>query len=254
MTAAARAGIPEREPVVEFARLGITAFTTTRAHGDFSLAEPSHVEANTPRWLALQQSLEPRPTGLVSSRQVHEARIAARHALWDGWERLDGFDAHLVTAERGAAAVTIADCVPVFIAHPSGAVAMVHAGWRGTAARVLPKTLEALRSSLDSRLATSASPLAPRLSAHDCSVHLGPAICGRCYEVGPDVYEQLTGWQTLRSRNVDLRALLAEQAKESGVSSISASPWCTRCDNDRFFSHRAGDAGRQIAVIVARAV
>jgi YfiH family protein len=237
---AARAGIPEREPVVEFARLGVTAFTTTRAHGDFSLAEPSHVEANAPRWEALQRSLEPRPIGLVSSKQVHGDRISTKRDGWDDWERLEGFDAHLVLAARGAAAVTIADCVPVFIAHPSGAVAMVHAGWRGVVARLLPKTLDALQSALDSRLT-------PR----DCSIHLGPAICGRCYEVGADVYEQLTGWQTLRSRNVDLRALLAEQAKEAGVTNVSASAWCTRCDNDRFFSHRAGDAGRQIAVIVA---
>ena len=82
-------------------------------------------------------------------------------------------------------------------------------------------------------------------------LHLGPAICGRCYQVGPDVFEQLTGWQTIRNRHVDLRALLAEQAKEMGVRQLSASPHCTRCDNDRFFSHRAGDAGRQVAVIVS---
>jgi copper oxidase (laccase) domain-containing protein len=81
---------------------------------------------------------------------------------------------------------------------------------------------------------------------------LGPAICGRCYEVGPDVYERLTGWQTIRNRHVDLRALLAEQAKVAGVASVSASPWCTRCDNDRFYSHRAGDAARQISVIASR--
>jgi copper oxidase (laccase) domain-containing protein len=36
-----------------------------------------------------------------------------------------------------------------------------------------------------------------------------------------------------------------------GVRQLSASPHCTRCDNDRFFSHRAGDAGRQVAVIVS---
>ena len=81
-------------------------------------------------------------------------------------------------------------------------------------------------------------------------MHLGPAICGRCYEVGPDVFGQLTGWSTVRNRHVDLRALLAEQAKELGVARVSASPYCTRCDNDRFFSHRAGDSGRQVGVIV----
>jgi copper oxidase (laccase) domain-containing protein len=90
------------------------------------------------------------------------------------------------------------------------------------------------------------------LAAGDLRVHLGPAICGRCYEVGPDVYEQLTGWQTIRHRHVDLRALLWEQARDAGVRMISGSACCTRCDVDRFFSHRAGDAGRQIAVLQAR--
>jgi hypothetical protein len=51
---------------------------------------------------------------------------------------------------------------------------------------------------------------------------------------------------------VDIRSLIAEQAREAGVTSISMSASCTRCDNDSFYSHRAGDAGRQLAVIVAK--
>ena len=112
-------------------------------------------------------------------------------------------------------------------------MALLHAGWRGTAARIVD---EGHRAHGRSRACDAA----------DLKVHLGPAICGRCYEVGPDVFEQLTGWQTIRDRHVDLRALLAEQASELGVRQLSASPHCTRCDNDRFFSHRAGDAGRQV--------
>ena len=234
---AARA-VPLREVVTEFARIGITAFTTTRSHGDFAIADSPPDADNVERWKALQRDLEPRPCGLASAHQVHGTNIAEHRSPWDGWVRLSGVDAHIVTSPVGAAAVTVADCVPVFIAHPSGTVAMVHAGWRGTAAGIVAATI--------SRLGNS------DLAAGDLHMHLGPAICGRCYGVGPDVYEQLTGWQTIRNRNVDLRALLAEQAREAGVRSVSASAWCTRCDNDRFFSHRAGDSQRQIAVIVAR--
>jgi copper oxidase (laccase) domain-containing protein len=83
-------------------------------------------------------------------------------------------------------------------------------------------------------------------------IHLGPAICGRCYEVGSDVYRQLTGRDSSgKARCVDLRAIIASQAGAAGVRHIIISPRCTRCDNDRFFSHRAGDAGRQLAVIMA---
>jgi copper oxidase (laccase) domain-containing protein len=45
--------------------------------------------------------------------------------------------------------------------------------------------------------------------------------------------------------------LIAEHARAAGVRHVTTSASCTRCDNDRLFSHRAGDAGRQIAVIYA---
>lgn len=235
-----RAGVrtmPTREHVAEFAAIGITAFTTTRAHGDFSLAVPEIEAANTERWKELQRSLQSAGTGLVSALQVHGVNIAEHAAPVTGWMRIEGVDAHLVRAPAAAAAVTVADCVPVFVAHPSGVVAIVHAGWRGTAARLLERIL--------ARFVDRGLP------SDELRIHLGPAICGRCYEVGPDVYEQLTGWQTTRSRNVDLRALLAEQVKAVPVQHVSASAYCTRCDNDRFYSHRAGDAGRQISVVVS---
>jgi copper oxidase (laccase) domain-containing protein len=50
---------------------------------------------------------------------------------------------------------------------------------------------------------------------------------------------------------VDLRALIADAARATGVQRISTSARCTKCDNDVFFSHRAGDAGRQLAVMAA---
>jgi YfiH family protein len=185
----------------------------------------------------LLREVAPHAVRLASAKQVHGTRILEHGEGWDGWQRAEGADGHLAVARGTALAVTIADCVPVFLAHPDGAVALLHSGWRGTAAGILRRAL--------ARVAVLGRPAA------EWHVHLGPAICGRCYEVSPDVFEQLTGWQTLRHRHVDLRALLAEQAKEAGVQVVSASPWCTRCDNDRFFSHRAGDAGRQVGVIVA---
>jgi copper oxidase (laccase) domain-containing protein len=68
--------------------------------------------------------------------------------------------------------------------------------------------------------------------------------------VSEEVRTQLTGEPATRPGNVDLRSLIAEHAKELGVRDISVSASCTKCDNDKFFSHRAGDTGRQIAVIV----
>ncbi|MEA3245494.1 MAG: polyphenol oxidase family protein [Gemmatimonadota bacterium] len=223
-----------REVVDEFRALGIVAFTTTRQAGDFALPPGEVGIVRAASWVALHRSLEPAVPGLVSAVQVHGTAIAEHTAPWQAVHRMQGFDAQLVRTP-GAAAVTVADCVPVFVAHPDGTVAIAHAGWRGTAARILPALIERITA-------------AGRRAA-DLHVHLGPAICGRCYEVGPEVYRQLTGWDTIRHRHVDLRALLGEQARESGVGRLSATLSCTRCDNDRFFSHRAGDPGRQVAVI-----
>lgn len=225
--------LPARLDIPTFERFGVRAFVTTRAAGDFNLSV--EVPGARARWHQVQQALAahgaPR---LASAVQVHGTKVLVHDAPFDGWIRVEGADGHIVIG-AGAAAVTIADCVPVFIAHPSGTVGIVHAGWRGVAGGILP---EALR-----RFAQLGFPV------DECVVHLGPSICGRCYEVGTDVYEQLTGWETKRARHVDLRALLAEQASQLRVARWSASGECTKCDNDQLFSHRAGDAGRQIACI-----
>lgn len=224
------------EPVEAFAALGIRAFTTTRAAGDFSVPPEGATPEVRARWEALLQTLEP-ARRLASARQVHGRSVLTHADDWAGWRRADGADGHVTAASGTALAVSVADCVPVFLAHPRGAVGVVHAGWRGVAAR-------ALDAGIDAMAALGAPP-------EELHLHLGPAISGRQYEVGPDVYRELTGWETVRARRVDLRALLAEQARERGVRNLTASHYCTKENHDRFFSHRAGDPERQVAVIVA---
>ena len=89
--------------------------------------------------------------------------------------------------------------------------------------------------------------------AGELYVHTGPSICGQCYEVSADVYERLTGRNPGKPTPVDLRALIADHARAMGVRNISTSSSCTRHDNARFYSHRAGDAGRQLGVMIADA-
>lgn len=229
--------LPPHVDIAPLAAIGVRAFITTRDAGSFGLPEHGEDVAALARWQSLTQVLQDLGASrLASATQVHGTRVLVHGGAWDGWLRIDGADGHLLVT-AGAAAITIADCVPIFMAHPSGAVAIVHAGWRGVASGILAEAIRAFA--------------AAGLLADELVVHFGPSICGRCYEVGTDVYEQLTGWPTKRPRQVDLRALLAEQAKQFGVTQWSASGECTKCDNDRFFSHRAGDAGRQIACVIA---
>lgn len=225
-----------REEIGELAALGVVAFTTTRAAGSFGTHGAEPVGEAMERWWRLVEELRSGGPRFATARQVHGHRVVEHGDGWEGWLRVDAADGHV--AGRGTAlAVTIADCVPVFVAHPSGVVALLHSGWRGTAARILERGVAAL----------SRRGLAPR----DLTVHLGPAICGGCYEVSAEVYGRLTGRAVDAPATVDLRAVIADQAREAGIERISVSSWCTRCHNDRFFSHRAGDQGRQLGVLAS---
>ncbi len=226
-----------KEEVPGFAAFGIRAFTTTRDAGTFSLSGADPTGEVMARWTGLQENLSGYARRIVIGRQVHGAHVITHHGGWEGMLRTSEADGHLA-AERGIAlAVSVADCVPIFMAHQSGIVAVLHSGWRGTAAKIIDGGLRAY-----ARIG---------IPPDEIKVHLGPAICGRCYEVSADVRAQLTGQEANRPGNVDIRSLIAEHAAESGVTDLSVSSECTKCDNDRFFSHRAGDTGRQIGVIVA---
>ncbi len=136
--------------------------------------------------------------------------------------------------------VTVADCVPVYLLEPSrGVIGLLHAGWRGAAGGILEQGLAALRATYDAE-------------AGDLYLHLGPSICGECYEVGPEVLRRF-GRQETEAAGVDLRAELVRQATSLGVrpERMSTSAWCTRCDLDRFHSHRGSgeSAGRMAAFL-----
>jgi polyphenol oxidase len=225
------------EPIDDFAPFGIRAFMTTRATGSFSTAGDEPVGIVMGRWSALQEQLTRAAPRLATARQVHGSRVVVHGAGWEGWLRVDGADGHAATERGTAMAVSIADCVPVFLAHPAGAIALLHSGWRGTADRIVQHGVAALEQR--------------GFPAIELRMHLGPAICGRCYEVSPDVHARLTGRVVDRPATVDLRALIADHARAAGVRQIATSPLCTRCDQDRLFSHRGGDAGRMLGAMVA---
>ena len=231
--------IANSEQIPELAAFGIRAFTTTRAVGSFALQSDEPARVITERWSALRAELSTGGPRLATASQVHGDRVLVHHDCWEGWLRAADADGH-VSASRGTAlAVTVADCVPVFIAHPSGAIALLHSGWKGTAARIVERGIHALAER--------------GFPANELRVHTGPAICGKCYEVSPEVYARLTGITPEKPKTVDLRDLIATHARAAGVRHISTTASCTRCDNERFYSHRAGDGGRQLGVMIVDA-
>jgi polyphenol oxidase len=221
------------EPVGAFDFPSVVAFTTTRERGDFNLLGVQPSAEAIAAWLTLQDEL--RVPRFAYGKQVHGNRVVLHNDGWSGWLRVADTDGHVAIHSGIALAVTLADCVPVFLAHPDGVVALLHAGWRGVAAGIVERAAAVLHSE--------------RYEMSDVHAHLGPAICGNCYEVGAEVIHAVEGRSVEGPTMLDLRAALGEQLQRRGVRHISVSEFCTRHHNERFFSYRAGDAGRHIAVI-----
>lgn len=180
-------------------------------------------------------------------RQVHGAALA----LVGVGPQVPEADGILWIAQRGvvrAPSVRTADCVPVLLADREGrAAAAVHAGWRGTAARVVQEAVRAL--------ARQGVPASRLLAA------LGPAILPCCYEVGAEVAAAVEaaseGVGAAVSRagkaSLDLQAANRAQLVAAGVpaGAIHLARLCTACRADLFFSDRreGRGTGRMMASI-----
>jgi hypothetical protein len=219
--------------------------TTTRGTGPapFDLgiySDASHARGVLEGWDRLRSS-----SGcalVVHARQVHGAAVRVHCQGAPGLHLADPCDGHVTRVPGVLLAVTTADCVPVFMVDPRRrAVALLHAGWRGTAAWVLERGVAVLGE----RVGTAPG---------DLHVHLGPAICGRCYEVGPEVFEGLGLPAPPAPSPVDLRAVLARRALASGVLAgrVTVSEHCTLCGGAGLFSHRGGDRARQAGYLGIR--
>jgi YfiH family protein len=193
------------------------------------------------RWETL---LEATGFGAVAhARQVHETRVAIHAELRRGVHMENGTaDGHATSTAGVLLAVTVADCVPVYLVDPKRrALALLHAGWRGIAAGILTEGVRALHT----RFASEATRL---------WVHLGPAICGTCYEVGPEVFAALELTATSGPAPVDVRAVLVSQALALGIPEghVTVSEQCTLCGTAGLFSHRGGRSERQAALLGLR--
>lgn len=157
----------------------------------------------------------------------------------------------LITNEPNVALVCFsADCVPVLLYDPvKKAVAAVHSGWRGTAQAICLRAVEALTAHYGCDPA-------------DLRAAIGPAIGACCFETDADVPEAMRAafgadaapYITRRGEKffVDNRGLCAMQLRRAGVQTIDQNTDCTRCQPERFWSHRAtgGDRGSLAAVIM----
>lgn len=170
----------------------------------------------------------------VTLKQVHSDTVVRATAEQSGY--IGQGDA-LITDRPGLRLVIrTADCVPVLLADThSRAVAAVHAGWRGTAASVVTKTVERMRQEFGSQ-------------PNQLIAAIGPSIGACCYEVGPDVAGRFAAWlPEVRDNNatgrpvmVNLQEANRQQLLACGLpaSAIVTAGLCTFCERTEFHSFR----------------
>jgi polyphenol oxidase len=202
--------------------------------------DPQAVAENRRR-IAAAFALPSEPVWLT---QVHGARVLRLDADTGSGAEADG----VVSAQTGQVCVIqVADCLPVlFAARDGSVVGAAHAGWRGLAAGVLERTVEALEVPPAQLLAW-----------------IGPGISAAKFEVGVEVRDALVGAAgaaaqaaaafipNIRRRwQCDLVALTRQRLATLGVRDVHGGRWCTFADAGNFFSHRRdGRSGRMAALI-----
>ncbi len=234
---------PPFEPCGE--HIGVTLgdaralFTTRRggrSRGPYASLNLGVLTDDDPAAVAANRALVEREHAvrLAFGHQVHGARVARRDAAGSGAGPDAEVDGHATAVPGVAPAVLSADCLTVAIAAP-GAVAAVHAGWRGLAAGVIAAGVRAVRElGHDGPLQAAIGP--------------GAGVC--CYDVGEEVHARFAahGAGARRGRHLDLKAIAARQLEAGGVATVHDLGLCTICsDPGLFFSHRRdhGTTGRQ---------
>ncbi|MGH7281307.1 MAG: peptidoglycan editing factor PgeF [Polyangiaceae bacterium] len=177
-------------------------------------------------------------------KQVHSARVIVA-----GNEPTESTEADaLVSRAEEAVAVQTADCVPILVGdRVTGAVAAIHAGWRGVVSGIVPNAIEMLARNREDLVAA-----------------IGPCIGACCFEVGEDVAEKIaasSGAAVVARRAgakafVDLRLATRIQLTRAGIANarIEDVVRCTYCETDLFFSYRrdGANAGRLVSAIAPR--
>jgi hypothetical protein len=224
--------------------------TTTRAGGisappfdTFNLGDhvgdaPAAVAANRAR---LAAAIGLGADRVVWMNQIHGDRVEVVDEPRPA--PVDDTDALVTSAPRLALAVVTADCVPVLLGDArAGVVGAVHAGRVGAQRGVVARAVETML----------------RLGAHveDISVLLGPAVSGRNYEVpaamADAVEAALPGSRTTTGNGtpgLDLRAGIACQLRDLGITSIDADPRCTVADPALFSHRRRAPTGRLASLV-----
>jgi len=167
-----------------------------------------------------------------------------------GWESLEDAiedcDALITNVEGLVLCILTADCVPVLLYDKNkNVVAAIHAGWKGTQAQIVTKTVQKMTEVFGS-------------NPKDILAGIAPSIGSCCYEVGEDVAGHFFKSPEAFIKQgekymLNLPYLNQQQLLDAGVekANIEMSSICTACEVERFFSYRKekGCSGRFMSMI-----
>lgn len=169
---------------------------------------------------------------VINAKLVQKSTVAVvdKSAMGSVIKETDG----LITNEKDVfLSIIVADCLPVFLYdHKKEAVGLLHAGWRGLYAKIIPKGIAAMQENFGSL-------------AEDIVVGIGPGI-GVChYSVQEDILRKFAEYKNVAEERdnqvfLNLKQIAKQQLLSMGVKEahIEISPLCTYCEKDMFYSHR----------------
>ena len=247
-----------------FSRAGFLTACSCRFHGESDLVPGSlnlalHVGDNRNKVLRNRQkfaaAIGVKPERFTTCAQVHgnHVQVITEDLIGRGAfsfeDAVPETDALITNLTDVPLLLFYADCVPVLLADPvTGAIGLAHAGWRGTAAQIVKKTVQAMTEAFGVRPA-------------DLLAAIGPSIGSCCYEVDDVVRNRMPDYETCFTANCDGKYLLdlwqvnRQQLLEAGIvpSNISMAGVCTNHNPELFFSYRYenGKTGR-MGVCVCR--
>lgn len=204
-------------------------------------------------WSAVADAFGIHIERVATVNQVHGENIVRIDELNITRSRSTHADALMTDVPGIAVGVETADCVPVLLFDPvRPAVAAVHAGWRSTVKKIVQKAVNRMHEEFRSEPS--------RLIAA-----IGPAICGKCYEVDDpvmgQVQEAFSFWRDVSSPrggdrwSLDLVKANRLELMQIGLAekNIHTTGMCTSCRKDLFYSYRAeGRTGRMLSVIMLK--
>lgn len=222
-------------------RLPSEALNLTNFKGD----RPDNVAENRRRFL---KAIGAEALPLITARQTHSSERCVIESAQQAALSTPDCDAMTTRTKNILLAIQTADCLPVLIADPqTGAMAAIHAGWRGTAGRITERTVaDLMRQGVNPR---------------SCLAALGPTACAACYEVGDEVITRykkefgywkklLVNFQAGGKAHLDIRAANVQQLAFCGFDEeqIFVAPYCTMHQNEMFFSYRKEAGGEPLKV------